>query len=398
MDYKSKYLKYKNKYLNLQKLYGGIIKYIHDIESNIINGFTEIENKGSQNCGVYINKKDPTKILLCNKSELSDIQLDFLNLNNESGLKIYPILHQLYYSTDTRNYFYLWEKMDGDLRDFVLKHIPTRILKKHKPDVTEEQIKIFINFIDCKRHQYKLYIYGGSYDETQYNLLGSHYGITTLLYKKKDEQDIQNTLNIIKLYDIYLSGIDYRRIMTDIVKEIETQLHDIIKILSYKRYQMYKQGFYTSDDKFDNIVYKIIETDGDNYKYDFYFIDPESTLQTMDTGPHAYFTKDKIFEFIVNDIKTKYEDFKMTDKFPNIYNTYLTSMFDICDSDNNHPRFYEDLYLDYLQTEIDKDRYPRNKKFINGWDFAMKKINIDKNNIFPLKINTEEEFLQFIKK
>jgi hypothetical protein len=46
MDYKSKYLKYKNKYLNLQKLYGGTIKYIDDIESNIINGFTEIENKG----------------------------------------------------------------------------------------------------------------------------------------------------------------------------------------------------------------------------------------------------------------------------------------------------------------------------------------------------------------
>jgi hypothetical protein len=287
--------------------------------------------------------------------------------------------------------------MDGDLRDFVLKHIPTRILKKYKPDVTEEQIKIFTNFINCKRYQYKLYIHGNSYDETQYKLLGSHYG-TTLLYKKKDEQDIQNTLNIIKLYDIYLSGIDYRSILADIVKEIEKQLHDIIKSLSYKRYILYTKGFYTSDDKFDNIVYKIIETDGDNYKYEFYFIDPESTLNKINSNPNSYFRKEKIFEFIVNDIKSKYQDFKMTDKFPNIYDTFLTSMFDICDSDNNHPRLYNDLYLDYLQTEIDEEKYPRNKKFINGWEFAMKKINIDKNNIFPLQINTEEEFLQFIKK
>ncbi len=411
MDYKQKYLKYKSKYLELQKLYGGAIKYIERPESDIINGFVGLSNKGTQNCGVYINYKDPHKILLCNNSKLSDIQLEFLNLNNESGLKIYPILHQLYHSTDTNKYFYLWEKMDGDLRDFVLKHIPTRILKKYKPDVTEEQIKIFLDFIDSKRYPDKLFINTGEckiyqdklisnkcdYNPEKYISIGSYIG-TDLLYKNTDEESIKYKLNIIKSFDIYLSDINSIRIMADIIKEIENQLYYIIKTLSYKRYLMCKQGFYTSDKKFDNIVYKIIETDGDNYKYDFYFIDPESTLQTIDSGPYAYFTTDKVFEHILYDLQTKYQDFKMTEKFPNIYDTFLTTMFDICDSYNNHPNMYNNLYLNYLEKEVNKGLYPQRKKFINGWEVALQKFNIDKNNIFPLQINTEEEFLQFIKK
>jgi len=388
MDYKSKYLKYKNKYLNLQKLYGGTVE---NKESNIINGYVNLSNKGTQNCGVYINYKDPNKILLCNYTKLSNQQLEFLNLNN-TGLKIYPKFYQLYHSTDTNKYFYLWEKMDGDLRDFFLKHIPTRILKKHKPDVTEYQIKIFTDFITHKSYQDKLYVMRDDYNKQEYRLLGSYYG-TNLLYKITNEQNIKHKLNIIKSFDMFLSDIDYRRIIYDILTEIEYQLHDVIKTLSYKRYLMYQNGFYSSDKKLDNIVYKII----DENKYEFYFIDPESTLEQIIVRPYAYFTPEKVFENIVDDIKSKYENFKMNDALPNIYNTFLTSMFDICDYNDNHQNTYNNLYLDYLQTEIDEERYPRNKKFINGWEFALKKFNIEKNNIFPLQIDTEEQFLQFIK-
>ena len=207
MDYKSKYLKYKNKYLNLQKLYGGTIE---NTEANIINGYTELSNKGTQNCGVYINYKDPNKILLCNYKKLSNEQHTFLNLNNNSALKIYPRFYQLYHSTDTNKYFYLWEKMDGDLRDFFLKHIPARILKKHKPNVTEEQIKIFTDFINCKSYQDKLYVIDNDYNKEKYTLLGSYYGIN-LLYKNTDNniKFIKYKLNIIKLYDMHLYDIDY---------------------------------------------------------------------------------------------------------------------------------------------------------------------------------------------
>jgi len=79
-NYIEKYLKYKNKYLSLKNiLIGGTTK---KTRSNIVNGYSKLPNKGTQNCGVYYNYKDPNKILLCNKTKLSDEQLEFLNINN----------------------------------------------------------------------------------------------------------------------------------------------------------------------------------------------------------------------------------------------------------------------------------------------------------------------------
>jgi hypothetical protein len=383
MDYKSKYLKYKTKYINLQNLYGGANK--NKTTSEIIYGYEKISNKGTQNCGVYINYKDPKKILLCNNSNLSREQNDFLH-NDNNDLKIYPKLYESYESKDTKEYFYLWEKMDGDLRDFFLKHIPTRILKKYKPGVTEEQIKIFIDFINCKTYQTKLYVIDTPYDDTKYTLLGSLYE-TKLLYKNVDETNIKYKLNIIKLYDNMLSDININ-IIYDILTEIEHQLNDIIKSLTYKRYLMYQHNFYTDDEKFDNIVYKIIENNDDDYKYEFYFIDPESTLKK------DYYTSEEIFKNIVNDIKSKYDTFKMSDAFPNIYNTFLTNMFDIADYEDNHENTYTQLYLDYARKELKEG----DKRITGqGWHIAIKKFNIDINNVLPLKINTEYELLQFVK-
>jgi hypothetical protein len=396
MDYKSKYLKYKKKYLNLQKLDGGTMD--HKNKSEIIYGHQNISNKGTQNCGVYINYKNPDKILLCNYTKLNDDQLDFLNLNNNTNLKIYPIFHRLYHSKDTNEYYYSWEKMDGDLRDFFLKHIPARILKKHKPDVTEKQIKIFTDLIVCKTYQTKLHILNShDYDDINYTVLGDYYGSTKLLYKKKDEKDIKYKLDIIKMYDNELYDIEFR-IMYDILTEIEKQLQDIIKSLSYKRYLMYQNSFYTDDKKFDNIVYKIIEQNGDEYKYEFYFIDPESTLKTTST----FSTQEDIFKGIVDDVSSKYDTFKMSDALPNIYDIFLTNMFDICDCENNHKNTLDQLFIDYLKREKDRTDLKEGEIKINnisitGWDFALKKFNVEKNNVFPLKINTEEELLQFIK-
>ena len=57
-NYKEKYLKYKNKYLSLRNiLIGGTVK---NLRSNIINGYNQLPNKGTQNCGVFYNYKDET--------------------------------------------------------------------------------------------------------------------------------------------------------------------------------------------------------------------------------------------------------------------------------------------------------------------------------------------------
>ena len=186
-----------------------------------------------------------------------------------------------------------------------------------------------------------------------------------------------------------LSNIQMPDIMRDIILEIEYQLHNIIKSLTYKRYLMYKHGYYISDNKFDNIVYKIIEQNDDEYKYDFYFIDPESTLNKIE-----YTTPERIFKYIIDDVKSKYANFQNTTAFPNIYNTFLTNMFDIYDIDDNHPQTYVNLYLDYAKKELKEgDPYTTGQ----GWYYAVKKFNINISNIFPLQINTEDELLQFVK-
>ena len=84
----------KKKYLNFKKLYGGAIK--NKTKREIIYGYETILNKGTQNCGVYINKKEPNKILLCNKSKLNSNQNDFLFINRDNNLQVYPILYESY--------------------------------------------------------------------------------------------------------------------------------------------------------------------------------------------------------------------------------------------------------------------------------------------------------------
>ena len=132
MSFQKKYLKYKNKYLDLKKLIGGAspangaksdddtFEYIESTESEILQNYTKIPNKGTQNCGVFINKSKGNKILICDKYILDINKIEFL-LETEN---IYPRLYKIYHATDTNKIFYLWKKMDGDIRDFIFEHIP----------------------------------------------------------------------------------------------------------------------------------------------------------------------------------------------------------------------------------------------------------------------------------
>ena len=201
MSYKEKYLKYKNKYLELKKQQGGfIIEEIEETEQNIIKDYKKLSDKGTQNCGVYI--KDD-KILVCNNNLLTPIQIDFLTKNNTENLQVYPILYKIYHSTDTNpnKYFYLWERMDGDLRDFFLNHIPEKILRKLYPYMTQQDIDLFIEFLKRKTYKDDLYVTTDMFDENKYALLSNaKYNNNKLLYKKEDEKYIIDKLNIIQQF------------------------------------------------------------------------------------------------------------------------------------------------------------------------------------------------------
>ncbi len=399
MDYKSKYLKYKSKYLQLLSQSGGTQE---GKKSSIIHGYVNLVNKGTHNCGVYYKYKEPHKIMLCNRIKISTEALEFLHLNNINNLKVYPKFYQLYHSTDTDEYFYLWEKMDGDLRDFFLKHIPSRMLKRHYPDLGEEAIKVFIDFIYYKSFPNKLYIIKNKdFNTNEYKLLGE-YDDLKLVYNKtipNDEKNIKIKLNLIKSYNNLLNHISFGEVMRDIIDEVEKQLSDIIISLTKKRYTLYKNNFSSTDKKFDNIVYKIIEQNGDNYKYEFYFIDPESTLSKFG----KYTNPETELADIINDLKNKFNVFKVLDAIPNIYDMFLTSMFNINDIYNTHKFHIDLLFVDYLLKEGNKTEFeegevkiPKNSRLVNGWDAATKEIKININNVLPIKVNTEKELLKFI--
>ena len=116
MDFKLKYFKYKKKYLFLRKdifkqMKGGVdIQII--TQDKLTKEYTEIPNKGTQNCGVFNKNDDSDKILICNYEPLPEYKLDFLLQN----LGIYPKLYTIFREEKSGKYYYLWEKMDGDLR------------------------------------------------------------------------------------------------------------------------------------------------------------------------------------------------------------------------------------------------------------------------------------------
>ncbi len=368
--------------------YGGTIK------DRIIQGYKKLINKGTQNCGVYYKSTDPNKILICNLRKIDDQILDFLIQNTRNKWKLYPEFYDIYHSSDTDEYFYLWEKMDGDLRDFFYKHIPSIILKKNFPDVTEKEIKDFLDFIHIKTQTVKLYLqnYQEQLNQTKYILL-CEYDDSKLFYNKSDKEMVQYVLNVLEtfknstLWDkSNIADIPIEHIMKDIVSETEKQLNTMIKIITQKRFIMKEKKFYTNDKKFDNIVYKIIGNNGDDYIYDFCFIDPESTLIYIRNPSES----ESALKSILNDLKNKYNNFKVSDAFPNIYDSFLTSIFTIYSTKELPENNLHHLLNNYLE---------RNQLRPSKGEFsmAMEKHKLNINNVLPLQINTYEETLELIR-
>ena len=88
MMYYEKYIKYKNKYL-FQKQNGGKFLALKRDKQFLDSNFNEIINKGTQNCGVFINRKNKNQILICNTNKIPEEKINFIIDNQE----IYPPLY-----------------------------------------------------------------------------------------------------------------------------------------------------------------------------------------------------------------------------------------------------------------------------------------------------------------
>ncbi len=139
MDYKSKYLKYKNKYLQLKKLIkynqiGGFDTIISD-NSDFLQDFTQVQQFGQMNCGIYISE-DNTKIMKCSNSEtcISEdkaIKLESIKTHYPT-YKIFPDIYNCYLYN--RKSYIIMEKFDGDITKLLFELLPINILEKMVSD------------------------------------------------------------------------------------------------------------------------------------------------------------------------------------------------------------------------------------------------------------------------
>ncbi len=143
MNCKNKYKKYKNIKI------GGSFEILP--EEDIISNYYKIDSKGTQNCGIYLNKEveKNNEILICNNRPLSDEIFKFLALPDNNS---YPRLYNKFMTNNAEEtkYYYLWEKMDGDLRDLFLVEIPKQVvLEIYKENQSSSSFKQPVNvYID----------------------------------------------------------------------------------------------------------------------------------------------------------------------------------------------------------------------------------------------------------
>ena len=117
MLYYKKYLKYKNKYLELKFQSGG--NYTLNLEE-----WTEIENSGQQNCGIFLSKKYPDYILKCGTSSETSSWVNEINQQVQLFPKIIndTIMNEGNYTT--------MQKLDGDITSIFFNLFPKIILDK----------------------------------------------------------------------------------------------------------------------------------------------------------------------------------------------------------------------------------------------------------------------------
>ena len=395
-NYLEKYLKYKNKYLEIknnqsddffsvkQSQLGGEIGYYTTSSSHIKKHFNLIPNKGTQNCGVYLpkDKTQNNKILICNNTQISDIIINFIN-NNQG---IYPKLFAELKTDDNNNikYYYLWEKLNGDIRDLITNIIP----KKYIPIE-------YYDFFYMKLYYKPQNIYVTD-DEEKFNVLNksndfmkiTNFSINFPLFEntitfcnKVDYQNIIKKLEIINK----ISNDRYDKMKDNfnkIIEEIENLFVDLFIEISKKMFIMDINGLKYTDLKYDNICYSIDK----NGKYLFYLIDPESTCGIKDK-PTIYWTPPNIMEIISGRLQDRFSVLKNFEIKPDIFEDFCSPMFNFIILDNNIEMDYNNISKIFGQTK------PLNVHLIQC---AQTSYTPKKHNIFSLDLDTNEKIKNFI--
>ena len=247
MDYKDKYIKYKNKYINLvNKMQSG------GGECDFSN-WIKVPNDGLHNCGIFLHKTDPTKLMKCGATLSPYVK----KINSQ--VHLFPIEYSECTDKDNKNYV-IMERFDDSITSIYYKILPNFVLKQMQ--LPNKIIENMQTIFSIKR--YPPWVENPIIPlEEQKSKLKDISNVNIELYDKFIEE-------LIKQWDIYNPII---------IKEI---LKVLVKLLDL--------NFYYGDFKFDNFGYRlsdtIIESDfrkGDvpkifNKYFYVYILDPESGL------------------------------------------------------------------------------------------------------------------------
>jgi hypothetical protein len=343
--------------------------------------FTKISNSGTQNCGVYTpneefykeNKHLPSPlILICNHTKLEDTKKQFLLENTDIYVELYreyKITELTENQKNTKNsylsgqrnentelYYYLWQKMDGDVRQLFSKDIPSRFLKNNVEMElfttlsNEESIPLFVIYNPPEPENEKL-LPDSLFKEVTFLGPSGHHPLTLFKELNTDLKELPFNWNHGKLtwyclkrqHDLFERKADlWRRVLLylekssddkrlfreslvfefeSIMSSIEYAMTQFIEQVSKLESNMHKVGWSFGDKKFDNVVYK-----HDNGKYTFRFIDPDSTLHS---------NRSINFETnLLERIENKYQHFQYHNAKTNLFQSnFLSAMFTLIDID-----------------------------------------------------------------
>ena len=326
---------------HVKKIIEFIPPEINEVSKTFLDDWTIIENFGQHNCGLFISEKFKDKILLC-RDGISKID-EYIDVMKK--YKIMPILYSINHIGD--NYYFMSEKLDGDITSIFYNTIPERIsnlsefvqhkdillklfkFKKNVDGVYLIRDSLFNYFLT---NPDKLTEYEQKYNEhLQLYPNKSYWEIPAFMFDHltiniaQDEPatSVANYRSKIKLINdiklLYDTDPITFQLFDNFSKMVKNSicglLPNIIKEITKIRYNLIKIGYDYDDTKFDNYGYKL-----ENSKYNYFIIDFESGLRKIfNDEPN---TDQYILNRIANEFNNKFNNYGVNDG-NKLYRYYL---------------------------------------------------------------------------
>jgi hypothetical protein len=283
--YYIKYLKYKIKYLEIK---GGTLDE-NKIDTKI---WTKINNKGQQNCGIYINNN---KLLKCISGKHNKQKISFVKKLQQ----YFPKIHEIDYNDKLVKTFITMEKLDGDITSIFFELLPKIAINKTLEECNDISLEINHNTNT------------NNFDKNYFLLKIFSLKIPSTMGRQDRPPYIEfhnyiNDVNLITLDD-YEQFINKIKILFN--KFFNFIIIEIINLL----YKLYKLNYIYSDFKFDNYAYKLLNDDeitsemSNHYKCENKFLSKNLFIYIIDWDSGLFERETQFSDSDLNKLLTCYK-------------------------------------------------------------------------------------------